>query len=550
MTVDCIEKLIGSVDNVTLLGSFSTNADNRSISGKIAITLSDKSVSWDVKIDQVYPYKICGHESIRFINEDLISYPHIMQGGVLCMHPAEYEDAECQFINDLMQLREWVDTYYIRGVKDDHYEHLVVNTAPICGEYYTYCFSETDVSFLAEDYGKVVFAPIQRGYKRGKDINNFVVQSFLSDKYRRREMTSMISSAYHSTKDSSMGFYCFLKEAPSIHGKFIIEDYSSLDDLFSQAQKDALYGFVQKYRNKMSNFPLFCGYKIPGGEIHWHVALVYLKELPIECFSLGSGQGRSWHTRFKQGTILWGHTENISYKYFFGRGAMPNVLADKKILIMGIGAIGSMVAETWTRCGGKYVTLHDIDTKEPGNVCRSTYPFLSGITEKTYDLERQLVSISPHVNSSTWKDWGDLLIKLHATGHGDNQSITEIFDDFDIIFDCTTDNQLMRIMDTIPTSAQVVNLSITNHAQDLVCALSPNVTETVSLVFRQLNRPKEFDMYNPTGCWNPTFKASYNDIASKVQFALKHIISMLSNQEPKSNFFITEEEESLKMHRL
>ena len=209
-----------------------------------------------------------------------------------------------------------------------------------------------------------------------------------------------------------------------------------------------------------------------------------------------------------------------------------------------------MVAETWTRCGGKYVTLHDIDTKEPGNVCRSTYPFLSGITEKTYDLERQLVSISPHVNSSTWKDWGDLLIKLHATGHGDNQSITEIFDDFDIIFDCTTDNQLMRIMDTIPTSAQVVNLSITNHAQDLVCALSPNVTETVSLVFRQLNRPKEFDMYNPTGCWNPTFKASYNDIASKVQFALKHIISMLSNQEPKSNFFITEEEESLKMHRL
>ncbi len=57
-------------------------------------------------------------------------------------------------------------------------------------------------------------------------------------------------------------------------------------------------------------------------------------------------------------------------------------------------------------------------------------------------------------------------------------------------------------------------------------------------------------MYNPTGCWNPTFKASYNDIESKVQFAIKHIISMLSSEKPLSNFFITEDDADLKIHRL
>lgn len=48
------------------------------------------------------------------------------------------------------------------------------------------------------------------------------------------------------------------------------------------------------------------------------------------------------------------------------------------------------------------------------------------------------------------------------------------------------------------------------------------------------------DMFNPSGCWNPTFRASYNDIDCKVQFALKHIINMLAQKEPLSNFYINE----------
>lgn len=78
------------------------------------------------------------------------------------------------------------------------------------------------------------------------------------------------------------------------------------------------------------------------------------------------------------------------------------------------------------------------------------------------------------------------------------------------------------------------------------------MTETVLLVYGLLKRDVDVDtdMYNPMGCWNPTFKASYNDISSKVQHALKHIIRMLSGVEPKSNFYITEDEMNLNMHRL
>ena len=60
----------------------------------------------------------------------------------------------------------------------------------------------------------------------------------------------------------------------------------------------------------------------------------------------------------------------------------------------------------------------------------------------------------------------------------------------------------------------------------------------------------ETDMYNPTGCWNPTFKASYNDIECKVQVAMKHIIKMLSKLEPLNSFYITEDDLNLKINKL
>lgn len=57
-------------------------------------------------------------------------------------------------------------------------------------------------------------------------------------------------------------------------------------------------------------------------------------------------------------------------------------------------------------------------------------------------------------------------------------------------------------------------------------------------------------MYNPTGCWNPTFKASYNDLSSKVQFAIRHIIKILCREEPTNSFYITDDDLNLNIHRI
>lgn len=551
ITAERLKELISTVERIGLVDDFAID-ETGSLFGRISVdTGSDSSeLVWDVEVSPNYPFKIMGIEPIRFVNKDLLSYSHIMQAGNLCMHPAEYEDAEDQFINDLEQLKEWVDKYYVRGEKDDHYEHLVVNHYPIREEYFTYAFTETDGEFKKMDYGLVNYTSLLCGVKHNRTVNNFIVQKFLSyQQVRPKELPCKINQIYKNLA-SSEGVFCILSTIPSMYDKFILEDYDSIAGLFSQQQKDFIYKFVQAKGRTISSFPLFCGYEIPNGEVHWQVMMLFVDNLPLKAIHIDTGKNKIWCTEFTPGKIQWAETNDISYKYFFGRGAMPEDLANKKILILGVGAIGSIVAETLTRCGAKFLTLYDIDNKEPGNVCRSAYQFSTGICEKTDELDKLLSHISPHVECRILKQEVDSVVKSYAATHKDTTPLSGFFNKFDIIFDCTTDNQLMRVIDSTGTQAQVINMSITNHAQDLVCAFSPNVKETVSLVYTMLGKDSDKDLYNPTGCWSPTFKASYNDISSKVQYALKHIVNMLCSLEPMSSFYITENELNLNMHRL
>ena len=161
------------------------------------------------------------------------------------------------------------------------------------------------------------------------------------------------------------------------------------------------------------------------------------------------------------------------------------------------------------------------------------------------ELWNTLTRISPHVECTCLDYEYDLLLKASS-----KEQRTEMLNGYDVILDCTTDNQLMWILDSIESKAQLINLSITNHAQELVCAFSPYVTNTVEHIYSLLNQYVNSDWYNPTGCWSPTFKASYNDVASKVQFAVKHIIKMLAREEPQCSFYITEDNSGLKITRL
>lgn len=548
LTIDQVHNIIDETNGVLVVESFGVD-ENGSLKGKILTDTIPEvdGLEWEVEICPSYPFRTLDTEPIKFVNHLLLDYPHIMEEGNLCMHPADYEDAVTQFAHDLEQLKEWVRRYYVEGEKDEHYEHLVVNHQPIGNEYYTFCFAETTTNFDDEDYGIVNYVMLLDGQRLHKRVRNGLIKEFISHKqFKKHIIPCNISSAFKQLVYYD-GVYCLLKEPPAVHGKFIIKRYHELAKLMTQQQIDFIHKFGESHKGDKGFFPLFCGYKIQSGEIHWQAMILFMENLPIEAYRIGIGSHREWHTKFKEGNIAWAQTENVSYNQFFGRGAMDEALSAKKMLIMGIGAVGSMVAETLTRCGAKRITLFDFDEKEPGNVCRSEYHFFTGITEKTAELEGKLIQISPHLECDSLVPLVDCAIKA---SNDDPAAIQELLNEFDIIFDCTTDNQLMRVLDRAGLSSRIVNLSITNYAQDLVCAISPNVTETIRLVYGLLGRDTETDLYNPTGCWNPTFKASYNDIACKLQYAMKHLMRMLSGHEPIGSFYVSENETNLTINRI
>lgn len=542
-----IKEVIDSHSFVELKGDIKDNNSYKTFLIDVQTEEGQPPLQWEVRIASFYPYKVDNSESIHFFNTSLIAYPHIMRSGFLCLHTPKVENPKEQFKIDILRLKEWVDKYYVRKEKDEHYEELVVAHNLIGDIYYNFLYTNTNKEFPKNDYGTVDLTMLVPGVHDGKRMDTFLANTFHS-KISGEENVCQWGKG-NKKQMRFEGIYCFLEQAPSLYDKFVLELYNDMSSLFSWSQMQFLYKRSLK-KEEAQRIPLFCGYKIPNGEMRWQVAMLKANDFPIKSEKVKCGGRPIINYSYTKTLIDWASSYNCSYDYFFGRGCLPSSLAEKKILIIGIGAIGSMVAKTLARSGSKHLCLYDVDLKEPGNVCRSEYDFLSGISDKSYELSSILQSISPFVQCEISPKALDSWIKLTMDNDETKNAIQEILNKYDIIFDCSTDDSMMYVLDKLNLRAKLINISISNHANELVCAMGNNITETVKFIFTQIIKSDTLDMFYPTGCWSPTFKASYNDIAAKLQLALKHIIGMLTAIEPESNFYVSETQDGMLINRL
>lgn len=542
-----IKEVIDCLSFVELKGDIKENNSYNTFLIDVQTEEGQPPLQWEVRIAPFYPLKVDNSESIHFFNISLIAYPHIMRSGFLCLHTPKVENPKEQFKIDILRLKEWVDKYYVRKEKDEHYEELVVAHNLIGDIYYNFLYTDTNKEFPKNDYGTVDLTMLVPGVHDGKRMDTFLANTFHS-KISGEEYVCQWGKG-NKKQMRFEGIYCFLERAPSLYDKFVLELYNDMSSFFSWSQMQFLY---KRSLNKeeAQRVPLFCGYKIPNGEMRWQVAMLKADDFPIKSEKVKCGGRPIFNHLYTKTLIDWASSYNCSYDYFFGRGCLPSSLAEKKILIIGIGAIGSMVAKTLARSGSKYLGLYDVDLKEPGNVCRSEYDFLSGISDKSYELSSILQSISPFVQCEISPKALDSWIKLTMDNDETKNAIQEILNRYDIIFDCSTDDGMMYVLDKLNLRSKLINISISNHANELVCAMGNNITENVKFIFTQIIKSDTLDMFYPTGCWSPTFKASYNDIAAKLQLALKHIIGMLTAIEPESSFYVSETQDGMSINRL
>lgn len=541
LNIDLIKDTIESIDFVENLNSIEEISDYIIGNFTVAFEELDDKLEFEFNIYPQYPLQFKENETIKFINKDLLEYNHVMECGSICIHTTHNTDLKTKILLDFNSLKQWIIKYYINKSEDSHYEHIITPAVIFKDKLYSYIFTQVDGDFFKGDFGIVNVAEMSESNHEESTNKNHFVRTFksslkLTDKYRYSKWSKTYLDDIPFKR--KQGIYYFLGDAPAKYNRFIYKNWLDFKGIVSESFFKNCIDIIKRHRKAFTDgiVPVFFGYNTIESEVHWQVALINLDDMPFE--GVKNPETKQWETKLLDKKIIWGISRDSSYKYFFGRGALCEKIFSSKILIIGVGAVGSSLATTLTRGGCKRIDILDYDIKEPENVCRSEYTFQKGIGDKIFELRSSLIEISPFIDIQLGNNEYFDLVKEDYNNLEFREDLTKSLNKFDIIFDCTTDNDLMYILNEIKINADVINLSITNHANELVCAFSPNIYQFVNTMFSDVLDNDLTDLYEPTGCWSPTFKASYNDINMLLQVAIKQINMIYNEKRSKNNFLV------------
>lgn len=230
--------------------------------------------------------------------------------------------------------------------------------------------------------------------------------------------------------------------------------------------------------------------------------------------------------------------QEITEDMYFGRGAFSPNIKEKKIAIVGLGAIGSMVAESMAHSGISRLGLWDNDIVEPGNICRSAYSLRDLGESKVNAITAKIKSINPFANTtirphgSWWRYRNDVNKYQFEDGsfygnvnYNDQEEAIKEIEGYDLIIDCTASNEMLHFLSYAVPQADIISLCITNHANELLCVSSRdgNPFEQRKAYLSRIEQDTKNFYIEGDGCYSPTFLATNSDIASLVNLALREL---------------------------
>ena len=234
-------------------------------------------------------------------------------------------------------------------------------------------------------------------------------------------------------------------------------------------------------------------------------------------------------------------TQKVTEAAYFGRGAFSSKLTDSKIALVGLGAIGSMVAESIARSGVSYIGLWDGDLVEPGNICRSAYSLPDLGESKVWAICERIRKINPYVKNVSYHGGWDIYNRNYPVfergsfydniNYKNQEEVVKEIKGYDLVIDCTGNNEMLHFLSYAIPESDVISLCITNHANELVCVSSAdgNPFELRKAYLSRIEQDTKNFYVEGTGCYSPTFLACNCDIASLVNLALRDLNYAIGN---------------------
>ena len=224
--------------------------------------------------------------------------------------------------------------------------------------------------------------------------------------------------------------------------------------------------------------------------------------------------------------LHWVKCENVAYRNYTARWKLDNSIVDKKVLLVGCGAIGSEVSDLLVRGGLKSLGLVDKEKVEFGNLCRHVVSAMAVDMYKSDALKFRLSLVNP---IST-------IDSLPGTFIGDAE-IGHILDKYDLLIDCTADDKITTMLARNSRSVGVpyVKLFINPTAEYLTLIISGTCIRGDEVLFKlwegiagcdaidideYQGHDAELSVMAP-GCWHPTYPGRWVDIKILVGMAIE-----------------------------
>ncbi len=532
-----ISLLFEEDESISILKSFSL-VNNFWVKGTIKVDFNGVSLNFETAVPKTYPMTQphVDNVSINFINTDLIGYSHINNDGSVCLHPTKDDNFERKFRSEITLLKKWIHNYFIHNREDDRYTYLI---PPIKGSLLTTLyFGENDKKFNVGEYGE--FSYVLHAKKK-KDINGttIVYESYFKKSFDNKFLDKWSIDFQKNTKlnnTSRTGLWYYIGEEPILiheRKRKLVDYWNELIKYLPETFLENVYRISRKrnstFISQSNEIFILLGYKIPsenGYETHWNLLKFPIKTSPFQ------KKNRRDKVRLKSPEgmkICWGRTVNCNYDRFFGRGRLVDRITNSKILIIGIGALGSNLAEILVRGGVKNLALDDFDDVESGNLCRANYTLKNLNHSKVDSLKYFLVSLSPFINISSRRFKINCIPKKNLE--------LELNKNFDIIFDCSTDTEVTSLLDSINFRGRVFSLGLTNNAKYITCNTGTSITHDTAVLYDTLeNEPANY--FEGTGCGYPTFNASFNDVGTLLNIAIKKINQTLATSDVADSFYV------------
>lgn len=293
-----------------------------------------------------------------------------------------------------------------------------------------------------------------------------------------------------------------------------------------------LKDFAEKIRDKNPAVIVF-GYRIPlhaekqFEEIHWKaIQLPRLKKKAMNGFRDNEA---GWWANDKKNNFNYNNiiqyldTQNFDQKRLQVRGVLPDYLRTKKIAMIGVGALGSMILDSIVRGGVTDLLLIDPDLLSAGNVCRHVLTLNEINKPKVEGVKYLLEQISPYVKVETFKEYLPT----------DLATLKSLLLGYDVIIDCTGSNEVLETLAKVhwPIPKYFFSFSLSWGATALF-SFSSFSNKISSEKFNEEIKPYlseypvEDGVIEGAGCWSPLFPARHDSVMYASCLCVKDLTSL------------------------